>query len=92
MIAEDGFVAIFEQTTRTSVDMVMVLSIPCEELTHHRGDSLPAAFKKEVKVVVQKDPGIDRTFLFDHVLAEAIEVTHFILVVAEDRLFIDFPP
>ncbi len=70
-VAEDGFRAVFEQMTRTSVDTVMVLSISCKELAHNRGDSLLAAFKKQVNMVVHDDPGIDSAVPFGNVLAEA---------------------
>ena len=60
-------------------------------MSHNRGDSLLAAFKQQVNMVVHGDPGIDSAVPFGNVLAEAIEEADFVLVVREDRFFVDSP-
>ena len=72
-----------------TVTAVVVLSVPGQKLPHDGGDALLAASKKEVDVVVHKDPGVDKAVAFADVLAEAIEETDLVLVIFEDGISVD---
>jgi hypothetical protein len=51
---------------------VKILGVPCEKLSHNGGDTLLAAFEKDMDVIVHKHPGVDGAFTPDDVLAETI--------------------
>jgi len=88
-VTKDSFVTVVEKEAGAAVTAVVVLSAPSQKLPHDGGDAMRAALKKEVDVVVNEDPGVDKTAAFADVLAELTKESNLVLVVFEDDSSVD---
>jgi hypothetical protein len=70
---------------------IVILSVTGKLSFSHGGDSMLAAFEKNMNVVVHEDPGIDKTFSISNVLTEAFKKLRLVLVVFEYLGFVDSP-
>jgi hypothetical protein len=61
LVAQDGFITVFEQMPRPAVSPVKVLSIPRQKPSHDGRDAMLAAFEKDMNVGFHQHPGIDGT-------------------------------
>lgn len=90
-VAEYGLVAVLEQVSAAFMAAVVVLGVPGEELSHNGRDAVPAAFKKNMNVVIHDDPGINRTFPLCYILSKSFQKARLVLIVVEYVGFVDSP-
>ena len=59
LVAENGFIAVFEKMASPFVAAVVILGVPCEELAHDAGYAVLVAFEEDVDVIGHEYPGVD---------------------------------
>lgn len=72
LVAEYGFVSVFEEMPTSMMAAIIILSIPRQEFSHDRGNALFAALKQDVQMIAHEDPGVDRALALSDILCQAL--------------------
>jgi hypothetical protein len=89
--AEDGFVSVFEEMTRSSMAAIVVLGIPREEFSHDRGDAISTTLKQNMDMIAHESPSVIFALALCNILTEPLQKTRPVLFVFEDGSFVDAP-
>jgi len=91
LIAEDGFVAVFEEMAGAAVTTIKIEGVPGEKFAHGSGNARLTALENEVDVVVHQDPGVNNALPLRDNSAESFEESDFILVISKNVRLINAP-
>jgi hypothetical protein len=91
LIAEDGFVAVFEEMAGAAVTTIKIECVPGEKFAHGSGNARLTALENEVNVIVHQDPSVKNALPFRDNSTESFEKPDFVLVVSKDVRLVDAP-
>jgi hypothetical protein len=90
-VAEDGFIAVFEQMACPFVAAVVVLCVPGEKSAHDAGYAVLAAPEKQMDVIAHQNPGVDGALSLAYIQTKALKEKASVLIVFEYCCFVDTP-
>ena len=90
-VAENGFIAILEEMTGSSMSSVKILGVPGKLFAHDRRYAVLATFKEQMDMVGHDDPCMHLALPLNDIFSEPFEETGLVLIILEDRSFV-YPP
>jgi hypothetical protein len=81
----DGFVAVLKQVTLPAVAQVVGDGVSGEQAAHESGQTILAAAQKEMGVIAEQRPGIDRCAALVRQAAQAVNETLAVDIILNDK-------